>query len=104
MRIAAIDVEDRSRFGGITTDGPRVTGFVEKGARDKGLINAGLYRIHRSAFDRYAPSQAFSLESDVMPRLAAFAALSAARIDGRFIDIGVPEDYFRFCREHGASP
>lgn len=103
MRIAAINVEDRSRFGGLRLDGGRVTGFLEKGASGSGPINAGTYRVHRSIFEPRKPGDAFSLETDVMPDLVHDGALTAAEITGDFIDIGVPDDYFRFCREHGRN-
>lgn len=102
MRLAVIEVDDRARYGGVALDGARVTGFVEKGVRGPGWINAGLYRLRREAFD-CGPSHgpAFSLESALMPALAAQGGLRAARLSGSFIDIGVPDDYYRFCRTHG---
>jgi len=102
-RMAVVEVEDRARYGGVELDGPVVRAFVEKGRRGPGLINAGLYRLHRSAFDGFARGSAFSIETQVMPALLPKAALYAARLHGEFIDIGVPEDYHRFCERHGAA-
>lgn len=101
LRMATIAVPDRARFGGVALEGPTVTAFVEKGRSGPGLINAGLYRVHQRAFDGFAPGTAFSMETQVMPALLPHRALHAAALQGRFIDIGVPEDYHRFCREHG---
>ena len=96
MRIATVQVPDRARFGGVALDaGQRVTAFLEKGKTGAGPINAGLYRIHRSAFNGEG-SGAFSLEIQVMPRLVAAGALQARELTGPFIDIGVPEDYRQF--------
>lgn len=100
-RLAALAVADRSRFGGLTLSGSVVTGFEPAGASGPGLVNAGFYRMHRSAFDGFAPGAALSLEREVLVPLARAGALHAARVDGRFIDIGVPEDYRRFCDAHG---
>jgi len=100
MRLAAVKVDDRSRFGGITLANRLVTGFLEKGAAGAGLINAGVYRVHRSAFGNRAPGDVFSLETDVMPQLVQTGALKATVVLGSFIDIGVPLDYRRFCDEH----
>lgn len=100
MRLAAIEVADRGRFGGLLIDGYRVTGFLEKGAAGPGLINAGLYRLHRRAFADHEVGSRFSLETDVAPALAAAGALRATIIDGCFTDIGVPEDYRRFRDDH----
>jgi NDP-sugar pyrophosphorylase family protein len=89
-------VSDRTRFGGVAVDAnQRITAFLEKGQTGAGPINAGLYRIHRQAFDS-AESGAFSMETQVMPRLADQNALQARAIAGPFIDIGVPVDYHLF--------
>lgn len=100
MRLAAVQVADRSRFGGLLIEQDRVTRFLEKGGGGPGWINAGLYRVHRSAFEGRVAGSAFSLESELAPDLVAQRALWAECVDGRFTDIGVPEDYRRFCREH----
>ena len=100
LRMAVVTVEDRSRFGGVQFGGDRiVTGFLEKGHSGPGPINAGLYRISRAALPA-SRSGAYSLEADVLPGLVARRAVTAAPIDGSFTDIGVPEDYFRFCEQH----
>jgi len=101
FRMATIAVPDRARFGGVALAGTVVTAFVEKGQGGPGLINAGLYRVHASAFDGFAPGTAFSMETQVMPALLPRRALHAATLQGSFIDIGVPEDYRRFCADHG---
>ncbi|MDE2276653.1 MAG: NTP transferase domain-containing protein, partial [Burkholderiales bacterium] len=50
LRMALVQVQDRGRFGGVQVDGQgRVSGFLEKGRHDAGLINAGLYRLSRAA-------------------------------------------------------
>jgi D-glycero-alpha-D-manno-heptose 1-phosphate guanylyltransferase len=96
MRIATVQVPDRSRFGGVSIGkSNRVLAFLEKGENGKGSINAGLYRIHRSAFD--AEVQAvFSMETQVMHRLLDKGMLQARELSGPFIDIGVPDDYHYF--------
>lgn len=96
MRIATVQVSDRTRFGGVAVDAEqRITAFLEKGQTGAGPINAGLYRIHRNAFD-YEDQGTFSMETQVMPRLVAKGALQAREIVGPFIDIGVPADYRLF--------
>ena len=98
MRIATVEVAERSRYGGVElgADG-RVARFLDKGCSGAGLINAGLYRLQLDALEPAGARQHFSLEADVLPALAAAGALGAARLDGVFVDIGVPEDYRRFC-------
>lgn len=101
FRMAAIAVPDRARYGGVELQGSRVSAFIEKGRQGPGLINAGLYRVQRAAFDGFERGVAVSMETQVMPALLAPGTLHAAVLDGSFIDIGVPEDYWRFCAEHG---
>jgi D-glycero-alpha-D-manno-heptose 1-phosphate guanylyltransferase len=101
MRMAVVNMPDRGRYGGpiVATDGI-VNGFDHKGAVGPGLINAGLYRLHRKAFGSRLPGAAFSLEADVMAGLVPQRAVRATTVSGAFIDIGVPEDYRRFCELH----
>jgi D-glycero-alpha-D-manno-heptose 1-phosphate guanylyltransferase len=96
MRMATVQVPDRTRFGGVNVDDMhRVTAFLEKGQTEAGLINGGLYRIHRQVVGSEAPGP-FSLETQIMPRLVSEGALQARRLAGPFVDIGVPADYNLF--------
>lgn len=98
MRIATVNVQDRSRFGGVNVDQEnRVINFLEKGQVGAGQINAGLYRISIQAFHNQ-PNDSFALETIVMPKLVFGRYLRAVEIAGPFIDIGVPEDYYLFNR------
>ncbi len=102
FRMALVQVPDRTRFGGVDVDGHgRVRGFLEKGRHDGGAINAGLYRLARQALPA-ARNGAYSLEAEVLPGLVRAGAVRAVSVAGSFTDIGVPEDYRRFCAEHAA--
>jgi D-glycero-alpha-D-manno-heptose 1-phosphate guanylyltransferase len=102
VRMAVVSVPDRARFGGVEVDAAlRVTRFLEKGQHGAGAINAGLYRVHRQAFAAPQPGSAFSFESETLPALVALRRVRAQPIAGAFTDIGVPEDYQRFCADHG---
>ena len=104
LRMGCTVVADRSRYGGVAFEGSGlVAGFIAKGAEGSGPINAGFYRVHRSAFDGWSEGSRFSLEVDVLPGLVAAGAVSATPLDGGFIDIGVPEDYRRFCERHATA-
>jgi D-glycero-alpha-D-manno-heptose 1-phosphate guanylyltransferase len=102
-RMAVVRVQDRSRYGGVDIEDGRVRAFVEKGRQGPGLINAGLYRMHRQAFNGCAAGDAFSMETQLMPRLLPTGALRATTLAGDFIDIGIPEDYFRFRDRYASS-
>lgn len=102
FRMALAHVPDRTRFGGVEVDARhQVQRFLEKGRRDAGVINAGLYRVARTALP-VARNGPFSLEADVLPALVHAGAVKALAISGSFVDIGVPEDYQRFCAQHDA--
>jgi len=101
LRMGCTVVADRSRYGGVAFEGSGlVAGFLPKGAEGSGPINAGFYRVHRSAFDTWSAGSSFSLELDVLPSLVAAGCVSATPLDGGFIDIGVPEALRRFCERH----
>jgi NDP-sugar pyrophosphorylase family protein len=40
----------------------------------------------------------FSLERELFPKWVRAGQLGAVHLETDFIDIGIPEDYFRFCR------
>jgi NDP-sugar pyrophosphorylase family protein len=75
-----------------------VTLFQEKNSRKgSGWINAGLYHLSSELFMNW-DHQPFSLERISFPAWAACGDLKAVALEADFIDIGVPADYFRFCR------
>ncbi|MBQ8702893.1 MAG: nucleotidyltransferase family protein [Bacteroidales bacterium] len=88
-------VPDAGRYGAVETDGKGlVTAFREKDpTAGAGLINAGIYRMHRSLLDNYPAGQQFSFEKEVLQPLRE--PVHAYALDGYFIDIGVPDDYRR---------
>lgn len=104
FRMAVVTVVDRARFGGVEFDTRgQVVGFLEKGRRGPGAINAGLYRLCRAALPPLGGG-AYSLESDVLPQLVRRHSVRVSEIAGEFIDIGVPADYRRFCALHSGAP
>jgi len=97
--IAAVKVKDCSRYGALVLEGTKIERFLEKKlSNDGGLVNAGLYHLSPNIFTDFLVSDNFSLEADVFPTVVEKRMLSAIEIDTNFIDIGIPEDYFRFCR------
>lgn len=103
LRMGCAAVTERSRYGGVAFEASGlVSGFVPKGAPGSGPINAGVYRLQQRAFDGRRVGSAFSLEADVLPGLIAAGAVNAVALDGAFFDIGVPEDWQRFCADHAA--
>lgn len=93
--IVARCVPDTARYGRLDTAVGRVRGFCEKGGGGSGLINAGCYVFPTSILDRFPRGQAFSLETDFLATAVANERFDLFVTKGRFIDIGVPEDFVR---------
>jgi D-glycero-alpha-D-manno-heptose 1-phosphate guanylyltransferase len=97
--IAAVSVEDCSRYGALVVIDGKIERFLEKkSSYGSGLINAGLYHLSPDIFNQIRDDTSFSLETDIFPSVVDRGMLSAIEINTDFIDIGVPEDYLRFCR------
>jgi D-glycero-alpha-D-manno-heptose 1-phosphate guanylyltransferase len=97
--IGAVNVEDCSRYGALVVKEGKIEQFLEKkSSYGSGLINAGLYHLSPDIFNQVLDDTSFSLETDIFPSIVDKGMLSAIEINTDFIDIGVPEDYLRFCR------
>jgi D-glycero-alpha-D-manno-heptose 1-phosphate guanylyltransferase len=95
MTMAVTHVEDTARYGGVLLEDQRVAGFVEKGRRGPGWINAGLYVLSRDFPWPPELPERFSFETDVIVPSVDRIRPAAFRHDGVFLDIGVPEDFDR---------
>ena len=95
LTVCAVEVPDAARYGRILVRDDRITGFSEKGAAGPGLINAGIYLMRRNLLAVPELPEVFSFESDVLEARLADLRPLAYQTRGRFIDIGVPEDYAR---------
>lgn len=84
-----------SRYGQVHVQEGRVVGFSEKGSTGSGLINAGCYVVPVDIFGGLILNDNFSLEEDFLPKIIAERRLDVFMANGRFIDIGVPQDYRR---------
>lgn len=93
--IIARSVQDTDRYGRLLIDDSCVVRFMEKGMAGPGLINAGCYVLPRGALDSFPLGCSFSLEKDYLVPLASSRALEAFVTTGQFIDIGIPEDFYR---------
>lgn len=92
--LALRTVPDVGRYGAVLLEGTRVRAFGEKIASGPGLINAGVYWLKREVLDEIGPPP-ISMERDLLPRLIAHRLVNGTVYDGRFIDIGTPEDLAR---------
>lgn len=100
LTIALREVEANSRYGGVGIDKEgKITSFDNRArTADRALINGGVYLAEQSAFAGMAQESnaPVSIEDQLYPRmLAEGRRLYGFPSSGRFIDIGIPEDYQR---------
>ncbi|GAB3415945.1 HAD-IIIA family hydrolase [Niabella aquatica] len=93
------------RYGVVTlSKNNTVSSFKEKQYYESGLINAGLYLIHKKAFFSKSFTTKFSFEKDYLQQFVGEAHFSGIAWDTYFIDIGIPEDYNRAQTEFAKAP
>jgi len=97
--IAAVNLDNVSRYGRVYFDHDlRIFAFTEKsGHSASSWINAGLCHLSPELFKMWNEDP-FSLERDLFPKLVQEGRLTAVPLETTFIDIGIPDDYHRFCR------
>jgi NDP-sugar pyrophosphorylase family protein len=96
--IAVTFLKDSGRYGQVEFNECRaVTAFKEKSAIGvQGWVSAGLSWLDADIFKSWEGNR-FSIEENTFPDLVRRGQLTASPIQADFIDIGIPEDYKRFC-------
>ena len=87
-RYMGVDIEDNGEILSLQSGGNELTL----------LANGGVYLVNPSALKRlnYKPYTKSSLENDLLPKFISLGGgLYGFESSGKFIDIGVPEDYYR---------
>ncbi|MDH5560363.1 MAG: sugar phosphate nucleotidyltransferase [Deltaproteobacteria bacterium] len=97
--MAVVKVGNAGRYGSVHFNERNiVSAFKEKEVvAGEGWINAGLCHLKPELFKNWN-HEPFSLERISFVIWAEQGNLSAVPLRSDFIDIGIPEDYFRFCR------
>jgi D-glycero-alpha-D-manno-heptose 1-phosphate guanylyltransferase len=91
--IVVREVQDTARFGRVEMRDGQIHRFLEKGSFGPGLINAGCYVLPKHILDDFSLGQAFSLETEFFANYLQRIRFNGFITRGRFIDIGVPDDY-----------
>jgi len=96
--IGVINVQDTSRYGKVNFNKDNlILQFDEKAESYlSGYINAGIYKLSRTIFKNWG-GKPYSLEKDLFPKLVTKQMLFCELLETNFFDIGVPEDYQKFC-------
>ncbi|MFR3818846.1 MAG: nucleotidyltransferase family protein [Fusobacterium varium] len=92
LTVAVKEMENFDRYGSLVIKENRIMEFEEKKKKDKGKINGGIYLIKKDLLNR-VEKENFSFEKEVLEdkRIEKYSYESK----GYFIDIGIPEDYFK---------
>lgn len=86
---------DFDRYGCVELDEEgSVSSFSEKGYREKGNINGGIYLARSDIFEGYQLDEKFSFETFMEENVKSLS-IHARVFDNYFIDIGIPYDYQR---------
>ena len=92
-----------TRFGTVELDADnKVVSFIEKPRKlvpGESWVNAGVYVIRPSIFNKISKGRRASLELDVFPRLMREGTISGYKHDGYWADVGTPEDYLRVQKD-----
>jgi len=90
--VLALWQKDASRYGTLDVGlSGNLEGFREK-QPGSGLINAGMYLFRSEILGLFPERRPLSLESDVFPELlGADIKICATRVEGAFLDIGLPD-------------
>lgn len=100
LTIALRQVADTSRYGSVTCTNDNIVAFKEKAeSTGAGDINGGIYAINREWLMNQNLPTKFSFEKELMQPLAGDPSFYGLRFNNYFIDIGVPEDYYRAQEE-----
>ena len=100
LSIALRHVTDTSRYGSVTCTDNRIVAFHEKAESiGAGDINGGIYAINHDWLINQSLPTKFSFEKELMQPLAGDPSFYGLSFNTYFIDIGVPEDFFRAQEE-----
>lgn len=100
MAIVLREVSDISRYGKVTLKNKKIIGFNEKEILNKpGLINGGIY-LMKSLLINQIHEGKVSLENEMIPQWLSEGKYLGGIVNNQyFIDIGVPDDYYKFIHD-----
>jgi D-glycero-alpha-D-manno-heptose 1-phosphate guanylyltransferase len=92
-------MNEKDRYMGVEfSQEGRITSLKSSVAQLDGLANGGVYLVNpRTLLDeKFDPGKKISLEDDIFPvALASGQRFFGVKFSGTFVDIGVPNDYYR---------
>ena len=94
VTLAVRAMQNFDRYGTLVFNGARICSFQEKQPMQSGWINGGIYCLRHDALQSIT-KKIFSLQKDFLESHVEQLRLCAFPSAGYFIDIGIPEDYYR---------
>ena len=99
MTMAIKFKENALRYGKVICDkNNKIIFLEEKETSASGFVNAGCYIVEKEIINFIDDKCSF--EKDVFPKIISkglYAFSDGANVYDEFIDIGIPEDYYKFC-------
>jgi len=95
MVFALKQLDDAKRYGSVKlADDGRILSFLEKVTNNVALINGGIYIMKKSLIKRFPMHGKFSIEEQLFQNNLSSILAYGQIYPGKFIDIGIPEDYY----------
>jgi len=95
-------LKDNQRYGSTSIKDGKIILFQEKINKGPGWINNGYYILQKELFS--ISQKKFSIEKDLFPRIINTNSLGIFKVyNDNFIDIGVPDDYFKLCSRYKSA-
>lgn len=95
VMIACKYLDKFDRYGKVIIDNDRIVSFKEKEPNQSGYFNGGIYLFKRNILNNFDLGEKFSLEKDFFEKYIDNIYIEAYKSSDYFIDIGIPEDYFK---------
>ena len=100
ISIACRKMFNFDRYGEVKIKNGIIQAFEEKKHVDEGYINGGIYYLPSDIFTRYHLDKKFSMEKDFFEVYMKELNIYAYKSYDYFIDIGIPEDYYKFIEDN----
>ena len=95
LTLAIKGMEKFDRYGSLILEEDRIIKFEEKKYNDKGYINGGIYLINKELLNE-KEKESFSFEKEILENENLKIEKYGYKSEGYFIDIGIPEDYYKY--------
>jgi D-glycero-alpha-D-manno-heptose 1-phosphate guanylyltransferase len=103
ITVGSCFLENTDRYGVMhVCEEGEIIGFEEKQGTEPGIINGGVYLINRHRLERVLSQikiGAFSFEEVILSNFDLGLVRRYFPSAGYFLDIGIPSDYERACKE-----